>query len=651
MGMRHPASALNILVLLLLSLCAASAEAGVNWWTPVGPEGGWVTSLAVDPAIRTVYAGTPGGVFVSTNGGGTWERSRGLRGVAHLAVSSVPSSAVYATGEGNLYRSTDGGASWMLVLRRDLSGFGINALAVDPADSSTVFIGTLQHGIWKSSDGGLRWRQVFEDASCGGIHSLVISARSPSTVYAGCELEQTAPFFKSTNGGATWTAKGASLPDGGQFFHLALDPNRARVLYATAAMDAGGYPQWVTFKSTNDGATWTRLSVQGSLLEVSPSGALFIGNHRSRDGGRSWEALPSAVTPYLRVFDPADPSIVYGSFFSTGDFLTSGLYKSTDAGTAWSPASRGIFATLINELAIDSHSTLYAVVDGIGLLKGPDGGARWERADAGLPLHAVFAGGGMPVLAIDPVEPENLYLGGGKGLARSLDGGASWSFSPSEPCLEINGLVIDPENPNQLYASGKLSEGSCEAPGRTCPVFRSADAGTTWECAAPPVSSVERIVTDPTQPARIFAVNITRGAWVSEDRGDTWSKLKNPRRAKGYVELAVDPSDSRRLYLGALNGKVFKSTDRGATWTEASRGLPVLSGKLIRRIVVDPSRPQTVYAAGLFGVYISGNGGRTWFPLNGGLVDIAWTFFLDPQNPRKLYAGTYGNGVYVHERQ
>src|SRR5688572_30364368 len=97
MGMRHPAAALNILALLLVScLCVAPAEAGVNWWTPVGPEGGFVTSLAVDPATRTVYAGTPGGVFVSTDGGESWERSRGLKGVSHLAVSSVPSPVVYA---------------------------------------------------------------------------------------------------------------------------------------------------------------------------------------------------------------------------------------------------------------------------------------------------------------------------------------------------------------------------------------------------------------------------------------------------------------------------------------------------------------------------------------------------------------------------
>lgn len=608
-----------------------------------------MTSIAVDPVTRTVYAGTPGGVFVSTNGGGSWERSRGLKGVSHLAVSSVPSPVVYAVAEASLYRSTDGGASWTLVLQGSLIGFGINALAVHPANSSVVYLGTLENGILKSTDGGVKWKQVFEDASCGGIHSLVISSRSPSTVYAGCESDQTAPFFKSTNGGATWTATGASLPDGGQFFHVALDPHRPRVLYVTASMEVGGAPQWVTFKSTNHGATWTRLSVQGSLLEVSPSGTLFIGNHRSRDGGRSWEALPGG-TPFLRAFDPADPSIVYGSFFPAANFLTSGLFKSTDAGMTWSPASHGIFATLINEMAIDSQSTLYAVVDGLFLLKGPDGGARWERADAGLPLYTIFAGG-TPVLAIDPVEPENLYLGGINGLARSLDGGASWSFSPVELCLQINSLVIDPEDPDRLYASGKLGEGSCEAPGRTCPVFRSEDAGTTWECAAPPVSVIEKVVIDPTEPARIFAVHLSGGVWISEDRGNTWNKLKSPRRAKGYVELAVDPSDSRRLYLGALNGKVFKSTDRGATWIEASRGLPVSSGKLIRRIVVDPSRPQTVYAAGQFGVYISGNGGRTWFPLNGGLPDIAWTFLLDPQNPRQLYAGTYNNGVYAHERQ
>jgi photosystem II stability/assembly factor-like uncharacterized protein len=648
MVMRHSPLALLLPILLLVSLSGASpAHAGVNWWTPIGPEGGWVTSLAVDPATRTVYAGTSGGVFVSTNGGESWERrSRGLHGgVGLLAVSSVPSPVVYASSGFDLYRSTDGGASWVLVWSGQLSG--VNALAVHPADSSTVYIGTLQKGIWKSTNGGAKWTQVFADASCGGIQSLAISTRSPSTVYAGCESGQAAPFFKSTNGGATWTPKGASLPDGGQAFHVALDPKRPRVLYVTAAMHVDGSLQWITFKSTNDGAAWTRFAVQGSLLEVSPSGELFIGKSRSRDGGRSWEDLPIAVTPFLKAFDPADPSVVYGSFFSTGDFMSSGLYKSTDSGTTWSPVNQGLFATEILELAIDRRSTLYAVVYGIGLLKRPDGGTRWERADAGLPLQAVFADPWIPVLAIDPVDPENLYLGGIHGLARSRDGGASWFLSPSEPCLGIDSLVIDPTDPDRLYASGTLG-GSCQDPGHTCPVFRSEDAGTTWECVAPPVTSVQKIVIDPTQPARIFAVHLSQGVWVSHDRGDTWSRLKKPRHVEGFVELAVDPSDSRRLYLGALDGKLFKSTDRGATWTSASHGLPE---KFFRRIVVDPSRPQTVYAAGAFGVYISGNGGRTWFPLNGGLPGGAGSLLLDPQNPRKLYAGTFGYGAYVHERR
>jgi photosystem II stability/assembly factor-like uncharacterized protein len=139
---------------------------------------------------------------------------------------------------------------------------------------------------------------------------------------------------------------------------------------------------------------------------------------------------------------------------------------------------------------------------------------------------------------------------------------------------------------------------------------------------------------------------------VSTDRGDHWRKLRLPAQATELTVLAVDPRDSRRLYVGTLAGRLFKSVDRGATWSALSHGLPAEGPEgTIRDIVVDPRRPQTVYVVNASGVYISGNGGRTWFPLNGGLPDAPWRLVLDSQNPRKLYAATQRNGVYVHERR
>lgn len=570
--------------------------------------------------------------------------------VSRLAVSSVPARRAYVATGDSFYRSTDGGLSWTSGDAEPF-GSGIDFIAADPVDSSVVYAGTPYSGVLKSSDGGASWNVVFDDDSCGWIYSLAIDQRASSTVYASCG-SGIVPFFKSMDGGATWVAAGAPLPDGGQFSHLVLDAGRPGVVYVTAWVDLDGHSGWATYKSLDDGASWARFGLRDVLLLPSPPGLLFMGKFRSTDGGETWQelALPAALSALA--FAPGEPATLYaGTARSYADIGPSGVYKSTDAGATWSAVSRGLFATSIWALEIaPQRSTLYALALPIGLHKGVNGGSRWQRADAGLPIGEIYSIFDRP-LAIDPQEPSNLYFGSGAGLARSSDGGVSWTVVSE--CAVIKNLVIDPQNPDRLYASGWSRE-TCSEPGGSCAIFRSEDAGASWTCIALPhfYLTVDGLVLDPSQPSRLYALRRSKNnIWVSQDRGDTWKKLKLPRPLIDLTTLTVDPKDSRRLYLGTSSGRLYKSTNRGASWAEASSGLPVGYEIQIRQIVVDPQRPRTVYVVNTSGVYISGNGGSTWHPLNGGLPGAPRMLVLDPQNPRKLYAGTERNGVYVHERR
>ena len=109
----------------IIAMCAAviltsahTAQAGINIWTTQGPTGGFVRAFAIDPLTpTTLYAGTEGGVFKSTNSGSTWSpASSGLTGfnstILALGIDPLTPSTLYAGTSGGVFKSTDAGGTW-----------------------------------------------------------------------------------------------------------------------------------------------------------------------------------------------------------------------------------------------------------------------------------------------------------------------------------------------------------------------------------------------------------------------------------------------------------------------------------------------------------------------------------------------------------
>ncbi|TMB54003.1 MAG: hypothetical protein E6J60_09060 [Deltaproteobacteria bacterium] len=138
----NAASALVIVALTVLA--AREAHAG---WTAIGPEGGDVSALAINPAApSTLYAGTQGGgVFESTNAGANWTAvSTGLTNtkVSALAIDPTTPSTLYAgTDGGGVFQSTNGGTSWTAI-NTGLTNLSVHTFAINPVTPSTVYAGT-----------------------------------------------------------------------------------------------------------------------------------------------------------------------------------------------------------------------------------------------------------------------------------------------------------------------------------------------------------------------------------------------------------------------------------------------------------------------------------------------------------------------------
>jgi photosystem II stability/assembly factor-like uncharacterized protein len=650
-----------LLSALLWPIGLRGADAGVNAWTTNGPEGGGITTLAIDPQTpTTVYAGTWGaGVFKSTNGGANWSPANtGLPSpaISALAVDPLTPATLYGgTSDAGVFKSTDGGGSWSPI-NTGLTNLRILALAIDPHSPTTLYAGT-DGGVFKSSDGGSRWsaptNHLYAD-------TLAIDPQAPATLYAGS--------FKSTDGGSSWSATGLTSLDV-SVYALAIEPQTPATLYAGTN---GG-----VFKSTDGGANWraantglTRplgVSVWALAIDPQTPTTLYAGTtgafagaggvFKSIDGGDSWSAVNTGLPGFpgfagqlpgnatVLAIDPRTPATVYagalGRYLSDSMVPGMGVFKSTDGGKNWNSVNAGLTAIPVRKLAIDpqARATLYAGALGAGVFKSTDGGTSWSSVNDLRLIRST----GIYDLAVDPQTPTNIYVSSTGNLMKSTDGGMSWAATgPSS----IQALAIDPHAPATLYAGTEFR------------VLKSTDGGTTWRATGFRQNSVFALAIDPQAPATLYAgtrrfyLNGDRAGVVkSTDGGASWSAVNTGLPNAAVVALAIDPQTPTTLYAGTFFdrsagvGGVFKSIDGGDTWSAVNTGLTNLD---VRALAIDPQTPATLYA-GTYGggVFKSTDGGVSWSAFNPGLTNLfVESVVVDPRRPTTLYAST-GVGVFV----
>jgi len=656
---RFPRPLLPAAAAFLLALGAASppARAGSNFWTSLGPDGGNVVSLAASPARPgLLYAGCYAGVFRSADGGATWVRaSRGLAityGSYTVAVDPKTPTTAYALvtepySTDSLWKSVDAGGTWAPLPTP--AGAYVQAIAIDPRSPATLYVGTAYQGAIKSTDGGLTWTSLPIDGVDFDV--LAIDPAQPATIYA-VARDEPRRIERSTNGGATWTDEDAALPLGNTYnasVQMALDTStRPSTVYVSLLSEDGVAS---TFRSRNQGATWHAAGPGGFPLAAAP-GVIYAGRSKSTDGGATWRriALPPG-TPQVFLAAPRSATQLYAG---TAD---RGIWRSADGAASWRAASAGLAATYVGAFVIDptDPSVFYAGAGGAALgrrlLKSANGGLTWDAIGPDWLADYLF------ILAVDPLAPATVYAGSSAGLARSEDGGATWtSLAPSIPaiCGDVLSLALDPAHSGTLYR-GSLSFCTRDT---TCVATKSTDSGQSWSCLRGLVGEyVTVLLVAPSSPATLYAVIRNNEAPYgivskSTDGGDTWTEIDSGL-AGAVFTMAVDPTDANRVFVSTQSG-VFRTTDGGGTWVEADRKLPIGTPGFPSALAVDPTHPAVVYAGGVdFGVYRTLNGGRTWYPMVGGFPslfppDVFGLLATDPRQPGKLYANPAWAGLNTY---
>jgi photosystem II stability/assembly factor-like uncharacterized protein len=303
---------------------------------------------------------------------------------------------------------------------------------------------------------------------------------------------------------------------------------------------------------------------------------------------------------------------------------------------------------------------IYAGTASGGIFKSTDGGLHWQAifddqivmsiGAIAVARDIVWAGTG------DPNIRPNIEIG--NGVYKSTDGGATWSHMGLDESGRIGRIAIDPRNPSVVFAAAM---GHCYGPQQQRGVFRTRDAGKTWERVlfVDENTGAIDVTIDPTNPRVVFAAmwqlsihpwfsesgGPGGGIYVSRDGGTTWTNLTGRHGLAaapiGRTTIAVAPSNAKRVYALVetaehdSKGNLWRSDDGGESWAVASRD-PAINrrARYFSRMGVLPDNPDEVYFLAQ-SLYVSRDGGATTKLIRDNFPDHHDIWF-DPSNPNRI---------------
>lgn len=542
------------------------------------------------PTPVLALATGPDGVWAGGHGGVAWYAAgRWHPQIAGLPLTSVAALSyaggwLLAGGANGIARSRDGGRTWQPARVPGTPG-AVSALVASPrfAEDTTVLAATLGGGVLRSDDAGAHWRPANFGLQTGEITALAWSRGE--TVLAAT----TDGIYRSPNAGRAW--RGCPESEGLPIAALVTLPDGT----ALAATEAGDL-----LRSTDDGRTWAphgalpagvQITALLATLDAVLLGSLDRGILRSSDGGASWQAVAAGAVLALA----AGHDICYAG-------TDSGMLVGANRGTTWAAAPHPPLHDL-RKLLIGDTLLVYGVHSTPLCLRA---GGRWVPLhNVPLPLTGIAVGPDGALLAASPA-----------GLARSTDGGQSWS------------TVVDGETGCMAHITFRSDGSGWAASSDSTRLLRTRDGGRSWESLAAPFGVLPLAALLATADAVIAATYDPRRQvaqlWRSTDDGTTW--------ARG-AEIATDwPIVATHHCPALLTLGSYAFAERAAgNWER------VALGGGVRRVV---GRGRALLALTTVGLLRSMDGGTTWARDDAGLpIEQVMDIALDEGGLYALLAG------------
>ena len=623
--------------------CPTKLAANDAHFERLGPYGGTVRSLLISPGDnKVVYLGTSDGqIFRSVDGAASWNLLYPGLNRRQLVIDTIvedPDDAghLYVGGwdlrstGGGLFESRDSGRSWSQVML-PVVNVSVRGFAISKGSPSHMVAGT-GAGVFMSADGGKSWQETGADMDAfKQAESVAIDPQDPGNLYVGTWHLG----YRSRDSGATWVQNDRGMVTDSDVFSIAIDERNPKTMYASACTGL--------YRSIDQGESWKRLrvlpksdQVRAQVVYVDPTnsdtvyGGTTEGLFISKDAGKTWNRVTSPELTINAI--QVDP--IHGTVILIGTDLY-GVLRSEDGGRSWTESNTGFVHRsiariipdpavpgrfIVGELSQGKIAGFYEYdnpandwvqlspkeIPGEGMLSllvlpgdqgrlagtargvfvQPTGSTAWTALPGPIANFIVYD------LAIDPGQ-EWVFAGTSDGIYRARPEDLNFQKPPNYNSIpHAFSLLVSRRVPGPVFAGTHLG------------VFRSDDAGSTWQSASegiPDHTIIECLVFAPGQETHLLA-GTSAGLYESKDSGHTWNRTPDGRLGVHISSIVFLDAGGRRI-LAADNtfGGVFLSQDGGTRWEKIEN--PQFASP-IRSLAQDPLHPSVIYlGTGTEGVY------------------------------------------------
>jgi photosystem II stability/assembly factor-like uncharacterized protein len=540
-------------------------------------------------------------------------------------------------------------------------GGRVTAVAGVPGQPNVYYAGAAAGGIFRTTDGGLSWKAVFEHEAVASIGAIAVAPSNPNVIWVGTgesnirnDISGGRGVYVSTDGGSTW--RFAGLKDAGQISGVVVDPANPSTVFVAAVGHAWGpSAERGVFRTNDGGKTWQNVlfvneTTGASSLIMDPGNPMILyagmwpvrrfpwmlvsggasgGIYRSLDGGSNWkkltDGLPEGPTGRIGLAaSPSNPRHIYALVEAKRGIL----WDSTDLGDHWREVSDNHALNArpfyFSELMVSPRDESKVYFLSYDVLMSDDGGKTARVIGRGVhpDNHTMW---------IDPQNPDRIILGNDGGVYVSADAGASWRFLDNLPIEQFYMVAADDEAPYNLCGGLQDNNGWCGPSNSLSPTGVTND---DWYTVVG--GDGEYVVPAPGASHVIYADSQNGSIRRLDTRNGLSRSLRPYLQGVGALKpadlkyrfnwtspIAVSATNPDEIYLGG--NVLFKSTDAGAHWTP-------ISPDLTRN---DKSKQES-------------SGGPVELDLSGAeTFDTILSISISPVDPKVIWVGTDDGNVQV----